>query len=90
MVNPFFSILLPTRDRLELLRNAVETVRLQNYDNWEIIISDNASSQDITGYVKKLGDQRVRYIRSKMILPVTENWNRAHDYSNGELTYAWR
>ena len=32
-----FSVLLPTRDRLELLRLAVETVRRQDYDDWEII-----------------------------------------------------
>ena len=42
-----FSILLPTRDRLELLKLAVESVRLQDYAEWEIIVSDNASSQDV-------------------------------------------
>jgi glycosyltransferase involved in cell wall biosynthesis len=71
-----FSILLPTRERLELLRHAVESVRLQDDEDWEVVISDNASSQDVAGYVAALGDARVRYSRTDKLLPVTENWNR--------------
>ena len=42
-----FSVLLPTRNRLEYLRYAVETVRRQDYADWEIIVSDNCSEDDI-------------------------------------------
>ena len=79
-----FSILLPTRERLELLRHAVESVRLQDDADWEVVISDNASSQDVAGYVASLGDVRVRYSRTDKLLPVTENWNRALEMSQGE------
>ena len=79
-----FSILLPTRERLELLRHAVESVRLQDDPDWEVVISDNASSQDVAGYVASLGDGRVRYSRTDKLLPVTENWNRALEMSKGE------
>lgn len=79
-----FSILLPTRNRLDLLRYAVETVRKQNYDNWEIIISDNDSEQDISGYVKDLGDERIKYYRTTKFIPVTDNWNNAINKSSGD------
>jgi glycosyltransferase involved in cell wall biosynthesis len=79
-----FSVLLPTRDRLELLRHAVESVRLQDDADWEVVISDNASSQDVAGYVASLGDARVRHSRTDKLLPVTENWNRALEMSRGE------
>jgi glycosyltransferase involved in cell wall biosynthesis len=79
-----FSILLPTRERLELLRHAVESVRLQDDPDWEIVISDNASSQDVAGYVRSLGDARVRHSRTGKLLPVTENWNRALEMSRGD------
>ena len=59
-----FSILIPTRNRLDLLRYAVDSVRRQDYDDWEIVVSDNASTQDVAGYVRGLGDARVRYFRS--------------------------
>lgn len=79
-----FSVLLPTRERLELLRHAVESVRLQDDPDWEVVISDNASSQDVAGYVASLGDARVCHSRIDKLLPVTENWNRALDMSRGE------
>lgn len=79
-----FSVLLPTRNRLEYLRYAVETVRRQDYDNWEIIISDNCSEDDINGYVAELGDSRIRYVRTSSFVPVTENWNNALNHSDGD------
>jgi glycosyltransferase involved in cell wall biosynthesis len=71
------SVLLPTRDRLELLPHAVESVmRLDDYD-YEIVVSDNCSSGDVAGYVASLNDARVRYVRAPRLLSATENWNNA-------------
>ena len=79
-----FSVLLPTRNRLDYLRYAVQSVRCQNYQNWEIIVSDNASEEDIAGFVTSLGDPRIKYVRTSKFVPVTENWNYALDQSNGD------
>lgn len=79
-----FSILLPTRNRLELLAYAIETVRRQDYKNWEIIVSDNDSQQDIAEYVASLTDTRIKYFRTKSFIPVTDNWNNALEQSNGD------
>lgn len=79
-----FSVLLPTRNRLEYLRYAVETVLRQDYQNWEIIVSDNCSDDDIEGYVRSLGDERVRFIRTSSFVPVTDNWNNALEHSTGD------
>ena len=80
-----FSVLLPTRNRLEYLRYAVETVRRQNYADWEIVVSDNASAEDIAGYVASLDDNRVKYLRSETFLSVTDNWNRSLEHSSGDF-----
>ena len=79
-----FSVLLPTRERLDLLRLAVQSVLEQDYGEWEIVIADNASSADVGGYVASLRDSRVRYVRSDAVLPVTENWNSSLEHSVGE------
>jgi glycosyltransferase involved in cell wall biosynthesis len=78
-----FSVLLPTRNRLELLRHAVETVRRQDHSDWEIVISDNASADGVEAFVAGLADGRVRYLRQATPISVTENWNRALDASLG-------
>jgi glycosyltransferase involved in cell wall biosynthesis len=79
-----FSILLPTRERLEYLRLAVESVLRQDVEDWELVVADNCSQQDIGGYVASLADPRIVYTRSESPLPVTENWNRALAHSEGE------
>ncbi len=78
------SVLLPTRNRLQLLSYAVESVRRQADENWEVVISDNASEEDIAGYVESLDDERVRYLRTSHSLPVTENWNNALIAADGD------
>ena len=78
-----FSVLLPTRNRLEYLKLAVESVLRQDIADWQLVISDNCSEEDIAGYVSSLGDSRIVYRRTERVLPVTENWNRALAASEG-------
>ncbi len=79
-----FSVLLPTRNRLDLLSYAIETVRRQDYSDWEIIVSDNFSEEDIAGYVRSIDDSRIKYFRTDKFIPVTDNWNNALAKSDGD------
>lgn len=76
---------MPTRNRLQYLTYAVETVMRQAYADFEIVISDNASDDDIESYVRSLNDGRVLYSRSDKFLSVTDNWNRALERSSGDF-----
>ncbi|OBG33188.1 hypothetical protein A5672_24760 [Mycobacterium alsense] len=68
---------------MDLLAQAIATVRAQDEASWEIIVSDNASEDDVRGLVKSLDDSRIRYLRTDTPLPVTANWNRAADAATG-------
>jgi glycosyltransferase involved in cell wall biosynthesis len=78
------SVLIPTRDRLPLLRRAVDSVLRHEAQDWEIVISDNASAEDVAGYVRSLDDTRIVYVRTARPLAVTENWNNALAHSSGD------
>jgi glycosyltransferase involved in cell wall biosynthesis len=78
------SVLLPTRDRLGLLKLAVESVLRLEDEDWELVISDNDSTEDVEGYVASLNDSRVVYVRTSRLLAVTENWNNALQHSSGD------
>jgi glycosyltransferase involved in cell wall biosynthesis len=78
------SVLLPTHNRLEFLRHAVESVRRQDLIDWEIVVSDNDSTEDIAGFLDGLMDARVRYVRTDRFVPVTDNWNNALRHSRGD------
>jgi glycosyltransferase involved in cell wall biosynthesis len=79
-----FSILLPTRNRLDLLKLAVESVRRQDFESWEIVVSENASDEAAGAYLQTLGDTRIRLHRFEDPVPVTDNWNAALEISTGD------
>ncbi len=80
---PLFSILIPSRNRPELLRHVVDSVLAQE-SLFEIVIADNASNPSYNDFVASLGDVARRSVRSEVPLDVTENWNRALQAATGE------
>lgn len=79
-----FSVVIPTHNRLHLLRGAIETIRHQKNAEWELVIFDNCSSEPILGYVQGLDDKRIRYERSDIFLPVSDSWNCAINLAHGD------
>ena len=79
-----FSVVIPTHNRLDLLKDAIETVRRQDHGDWELVVFDNASTDDIAGHVARLSDKRIRYARSSEFLPVTDSWNSAIELATGD------
>jgi glycosyltransferase involved in cell wall biosynthesis len=81
---PRFSIVIPTRDRPELLRSAIATITKQEYSDWEIIVSDNASQADLRECVGQFRDPRIRYVRTPSFLAVADSWEFAVKNADGE------
>jgi 8-oxo-dGTP pyrophosphatase MutT (NUDIX family) len=59
-------------------------VRRQSFGDWEVVVSDNDSEDDVSGFVASLGDERVHYVRTERFVPVTDNWNNALAQASGE------
>jgi glycosyltransferase involved in cell wall biosynthesis len=59
---PFFSIVVPTYNRADLLGVAIESVLKQTYSDWELVIVDDGSTDNTAEVVKNYGDARIRYI----------------------------
>ena len=89
MTAPKFSVLLPSKDRPELLTYAIDSVLRQAFDDFEIIVSDNASSHPYADFIDSLKDPRVRRVRFEQPVPVTENWNNALSHAGGIRCDAW-
>ncbi len=79
-----FSFLIPSKNRLELLKFTVDSILRQDYRDFEIVISDNASEQDYSGFVNEIGDERIVYQRVPKPISVTENWNRVLEMASGD------
>ena len=55
----FFNIIIPTKNRSKTLRHTIQTVLLQEYSNFRIIISDNNSTDDTQKIIKEFDDKRI-------------------------------
>ena len=60
--SPFFSIVVPTYNRADLLGIAIESVLKQTYTYWELVIVDDGSTDNTANVVKGYADNRIRYI----------------------------
>ncbi len=60
-VNPLFTIIIPTANRADLLRRAIESVMKQHCTDWEICIVDDGSTDHTQEVVKNFTDPRIHY-----------------------------
>lgn len=63
--NPKVSVIIPTYNRAHLIGRAIQSVLNQSYRDFEIIVVDDGSSDNIGEVVKSFNDERIRYIRHK-------------------------
>lgn len=85
---PKVSIIVPTRDRADLLRTCVESVRnTTGYPNYEIVVVDNQSSEpEALAYLQSLGEMdgvRVLSFDAPFNYSAINNW--AVDQCSGEV-----
>lgn len=60
---PLVSVIIPTRNRPELLARAVQSAVEQTYANLEILVIDDASDDDMAEVTRKFNDERITYVR---------------------------
>lgn len=63
---PAVSVILPVYNRSASLGAAIQSVLTQSYDDLELIVVDDASSEDLKPIVEGFSDSRMRYIRREM------------------------
>jgi glycosyltransferase involved in cell wall biosynthesis len=79
-MNTQFTVIVPTRERCETLLHTLRTCTAQNYDNLQIIVSDNASQDRTLDVVQSLNDPRIRYINPGRRVSMVENFEFAFSH----------
>lgn len=80
------SILIPTYNRAALLKRAIESALMQKYENIEVIISDNYSTDATKTVVSKFNDARIKYFVNKQNFGAILNWRLSLQRAKGELS----
>lgn len=88
MSSPLVSIVIPVRNGSNYLRQAVCSALAQDYRPVEIIIFDNASTDETPSIAAELvaGSQGlVRQVRNGELVPMGESWSRALALASGDF-----
>lgn len=82
---PLFTIGIPTRNRDVLLRKAMESVLSQAYKNYELLIVDDASTNNKTrNLAHSFKNAKIRYLRNRKNIGPIPNFNRCLEESRGK------
>ena len=77
--NPRFTVVIPTKDRAEYLRQTLRTCSAQDYDNLVVIVSDDGSTDHTMDVVLDASrqDPRIRYMKNGMSPGMRDNFEFA-------------
>lgn len=78
---PLFSVIIPTKDRADYLYHTLRTCSLQDYENLEIIVSDDGSQDHTRDVVQEAArkDPRIRYVTPGAAVGMRDNFEFALD-----------
>lgn len=80
---PLVSVLVGTYNRAHLLPRAVHSVLRQDYDNVELLVVDDASSDNTSEVVGRIEDSRLKYVRHEENKGIATVSNTAYRASSG-------
>lgn len=82
-----FSVLIPAY-KSAFLAEALESVIRQSWKDWELIVVDDCSPEELEPVVRPFcKDERIRYYRNERnfgAVNVVANWNKCLEYSTGD------
>src|SRR5262245_23599195 len=84
MTRPRFSIVIPTRNRAHLVPCAIRSALAQTFDDFELVVVDNASTDGTDQAIRAFKDPRIRAIHSNQARLMHDNWTFALSLARGE------
>ena len=85
--NPIISIVVPTFNRPSMLRELIASYELQDFDNSELVISDDSDNDLTYEVVNKamIEDSRIKYFKNQRNLGFCENYKASINRASGDF-----
>lgn len=77
MEPPLVSICIPTYNRANRIGDTINSILLQTFEDYELIVVDNCSTDNTEEVVACYQDKRIRFIRNERNIGAPENHNRS-------------
>ena len=75
MVSGLVSIIMPSYNTGKYIEDSIRSVLAQTYENWELIIVDDCSTDDSDAIVAAFADPRIRYLKKEVNSGAAESRN---------------
>lgn len=79
------SVCIPSYNASKYIKETIQSVLDSTYSKLEIIVNDDASTDNTRAIVESLGDPRVRFYQNESNLGPGKNWNRTMEKVSGEF-----
>ena len=86
---PLISIGVPVYNGDLYIRECLDSLVEQTYQNWECVIIDNCSTDNTNAIAREFTerDSRFRLIRNEEFLDLMPNWNESYKHISGNAKY---
>jgi glycosyltransferase involved in cell wall biosynthesis len=82
---PAVSVCVPAYQAGVHLATAIRSVLAQNFTDFELVVLDNASTDDTSDIARSFVDPRIRLVHNENTISMTANWNRAVELCRAPL-----
>jgi glycosyltransferase involved in cell wall biosynthesis len=88
---PLVSVGIPVFNGAEFIRDSIESILAQTYTAFELIISDNGSTDGTTEICREYAaqDKRIRFYRNECNIGATKNFRKVFELSRGTY-FKWQ
>ena len=85
LIHQKVTVIMNVHNGEEFISEAIDSVIIQTYENWELIVWDNCSTDNTFKVVKSFKDKRIIYFKSNIFDKLYTARNKAINVSNGDL-----
>jgi glycosyltransferase involved in cell wall biosynthesis len=84
---PLVSICIPTYNRADMVKTAIKSALAQTYPHIEILVVDNASTDNTPEIIQTFADPRLSFFRNEENLGIFGNFNRCIELARGDIIH---
>lgn len=82
---PRISFLIPAFNHQDFVKQCINSILVQDYSNFEIIVVDDCSTDNTADQIKEINDNRITFIQNTFNHGMNGNLNVAFENSNGDF-----
>lgn len=83
-MNDLVSVIMPSFNTGKYIKQSIESVMAQTYQNWELLIVDDCSNDNTDDIIASISDERVRYYKNEHNSGAAVSRNRALREAKGK------